>query len=881
MPSNHNRHPAGRVGPGPSVRNLLSASIALVLLAPLAAAAQDAAPAAQDESGTTTLDSVVVTGTRASMQKSINVKQADDHIVEVIAADNMGQLPTVTIAEALVRLPGVNGTRDRGNASLATVRGLGPRMTMGTVNGREIASSEPTRAVRWEVFPTEVVSQVKVYKTQSADLIAGGIAATVDVATVDPLDYRGPQFVGTAGAVYYDQGKDVEGYSPWGNRFGASWIHKVNDNLAVALGATYQKQKNANSLVGSWGYTDDSNAMDVDGDGDLDYTPWGAADQLKLIDQTRTGAMGALQWKSGDFELKLDGLYSRIEIDEQQAQSWFNDWAYSIWSGANPYTTPGSSYTIVDNDVVAGTLANSGLTVNHVMANYGEVKTLAATGLKTRWSGEDWTVTGDLSWSQAKRDNTWRAVWFGSNPDTVSWDLRKGVDPYIAISSNAPAWGVQGQLEPGSLRDEIAALALAASRAFDDSPFASLDFGVRVASREKQNRHFLGSYEGWDQAIGAYDGLYRPVSMPGLNVPGLYTGDIGAIADLAFGGFGATAEQLLDHWNVKEDVREAFVKAPYYLGDRASGDIGVRVVKVDTTSTGYDSVGGAVVPSRASESYTDVLPSATLNFRLADDHMLRLAAAKVVARPPLDELRTGRALDDPNTTVGQLTGSGGNPHLEPFRATQLDASYEWYFHEESMAAVSVYRKWVDSTIGYKVGHETIDGNDYLISGPFNGGGGHVNGVELTFQTPFYFIPGLENFGVYSNYSYVDSNLHEFSPENDPLPLSGLARNTGTFDLWYSNGTFEARLGYKYHSPYTVIYGWNGSHLTRLESEDSIDLSLAWQATERWGFKLQAGNLTDEPMRVYLDNKENRLANQDDGGYQLFGRRVALEATFRF
>ncbi|MFT4179533.1 MAG: TonB-dependent receptor [Thermomonas sp.] len=881
MPSNQNCHSRDRVSPRPAIRNLLSTSIAMALLASFGVSAQSTGDQPAQDGDAKTLDSVVVTGNRAAMQKAINVKQAEDHVVEVIAPDNMGQMPTVTIAEALVRLPGVNGTRDRGNASLATVRGLGPRMTMGTVNDREIASSEPTRAVRWEVFPTEVVSQVKVYKTQSADLIAGGIAATVDVATVNPLEYSGPEFVGTAGTVYYDQGKDVEGYSPWGNRFGASWIHKINDNLAVALGATHQKQKNANSFVGSWGYTDDSNAADVDGDGDVDYTPWGAADQLKLIEQTRTGAMGVLQWRSGNFELKLDGLYSRIEIDEDQAQTWFNGWAYSIWSGSNPYTTPGSSYTIIDNDVVAGTMANSGLAVNHVMANYREDKTLAAAGLKTRWNGDVWTLTGDLSWSQAKRDNAWGAVWFGSNPDTVSWDFRKGVDPYISTSSNAPAWGVQGQLVPGGLRDEITALALAASRAFDDSAFSSLDFGLRVASREKQNRHFTGSFEGWSQPISAYDGLYYPVTMPGLNVPGLYVGDVDAIADLAFGGLGATTEQLLDHWNVKEDVREAFIKARYALGDRATGDIGVRVVKVDTTSTGYDSVGGNIVASRATESYTDVLPSATLNFQLADDHVLRLSAAKVVARPPLDELRTGRALDDPETTVGQLTGTGGNPHLEPFRATQLDASWEWYFHEESMTAVSVYRKWVDSTIGYKVGHETIDGNDYLISGPFNGGGGYINGVELTFQTPFYFINGLENFGVYSNYSYVDSNLHEFSPENDPLMLSGLARNTGTFDLWYSNGTFEARLGYKYHSPYTVIYGWNGSSLNRLESEGSVDLSVGWQVNEHWGLKLQAGNLTNEPMRIYLDNKVNRLANQDDGGYQKFGRRIALEATYKF
>ncbi|MEQ4576254.1 MAG: TonB-dependent receptor plug domain-containing protein, partial [Gammaproteobacteria bacterium] len=212
-------------------RELRLSVLALALTACFGARAQAQAPppsTPQAASGEqpVTLDGVVVTGQRAALDKAVSIKQLEDHVVEVISADNMGQMPNVTVAEALARLPGVTATLDRGNASLATVRGLGPRMTMGTVNGREIASSEPDRAVRWEVFPTEIVSTVKVYKTPSADLIAGGIAATVDISTIAPLDYTGPQFVGTAGPVFYDQGKDVDGYSPWGSRFGASWVHK-------------------------------------------------------------------------------------------------------------------------------------------------------------------------------------------------------------------------------------------------------------------------------------------------------------------------------------------------------------------------------------------------------------------------------------------------------------------------------------------------------------------------------------------------------------------------------------------------------------------------------------------------------------------------------
>lgn len=885
----HNKH-------GHSNAVLLSTVVGLALGASLSNTAY-----AADATDASVLEEIVITGLRANLNQSIQAKQAEDHIVEVIAADNMGQMPNVTVAESLVRLPGVNGARDRGNESLATVRGLGPRMTMGTVNGREIASSEPTRAVRWEVFPTEVVSTVKVYKTQSADLIAGGIAATIDISTVNPLDHMGPSFVATAGPVYYDEGKDVPGYSPWGDRVGVSWIGKFSDSFGVALGGTYQKQKNANALMGSWGYTDDSSSKDVNGDGKVDYTPWGGADELKQLDQTRTGAMAVLQWRVDNLDVKLDGLYSKVKIRENQNQTWFNNWAYSIYTDyphcltsgdpqcINPYTTPGSSYTIVDGDVVAGTLANSNLEVDHVIGRYEEDKTLAATGLNGKWTGDKWTATGDLSYSQAKRDNNWRAVWFGSNPSTVSFDFRDGVTPSITTSADAPAWGVNGSnAGPEHLRDEITALAASARRQFDGSAFTALEFGARVADRDKKHDNHSWTQSGFSSPISAYNGLYYSFAMPDLKVPALTGGDLNSIAQIAFGGFSqpADADQPLDHWKVKETVKEAYTKAVYdsnAFGTHIAGNIGVRVVRVNTTSTGYDSIGGApATPVSQGKSYTDVLPSATLNFLLDDTHILRVAAAKVVARPPLDELRTGRSLDVPMSTSSQLYGTGANPTLDPFRAKQVDVSYEWYFHKEALMAIAGYRKWVDSSIGYKSGHETINGYDYLINGPFNGGGGYINGLELTFQTPFYFIPHLENFGIYSNYSYVDSNLHEFSPANNPLPLNGLAKHTAALDLWYSNGKFETRVGYKYHSPYTIIYGWNESAMSRLESEKILDFTSSWQATDFLGFKLQIGNLNNEKLRAYFDNKPNRLANKDaTGGYQSFGRRYSLETTVKF
>src|SRR4029077_6039601 len=96
-------------------------------------------------------------------------------------------------------LPGVNTTRDRGNASQASVRGLGPRLVLGLVNGGGVGPSEPSQELRVEIYPSEVLSGAEVYKTQDASLVSGGIAATVDIRTLSALDYHGPEFSFRAG----------------------------------------------------------------------------------------------------------------------------------------------------------------------------------------------------------------------------------------------------------------------------------------------------------------------------------------------------------------------------------------------------------------------------------------------------------------------------------------------------------------------------------------------------------------------------------------------------------------------------------------------------------------------------------------------------------
>src|SRR6188508_3677692 len=141
------------------------------------------------------IDEVVVTGLRKSIQDSIDVKKEESSIVEVVSAEDIGKLPDASIAESIGRLPGIAAQRTNGRAQTLSIRGLGPDFTVTTFNGREQASTNDNRTVEFDQYPSELVTQVKVYKTPDAGMAYQGIAGTTDIATVHPLSYSDSRLV--------------------------------------------------------------------------------------------------------------------------------------------------------------------------------------------------------------------------------------------------------------------------------------------------------------------------------------------------------------------------------------------------------------------------------------------------------------------------------------------------------------------------------------------------------------------------------------------------------------------------------------------------------------------------------------------------------------
>lgn len=878
----------------------------------------------------TPIETVVVTGVRGSMRDSLIEKRNNALVTDSVSTKDIGQLPDVTIAEELNRLPGVDTTRDRGNASQASVRGLGPRLVFGLVNGREVASSEPSQDLRWEIYPSEVLTGAQVYKSQSVEIIPGGIAATIDIRTISPLDYEGPSINLRAGPTYNQEGSDLPHYDPYGLRASGAYISHITDNFAIAIAASYQKEENGfpDFRTFGWNTPDNSGATpvenaglgepgptghtgDLNGDGVPDNTNWGLVTETKEVTQTREAIMGAAGWRpTSNITVKFDSLYSAYTIFENQFQTWYGNnlgnWANSPigtdpqGSNAAKYNCAGCSYTIEDNSVVAANLPNSYPDYQPNIARYVERHSLLVGGLNLDWTGGEWDAKLDLSHSQAARTNRWSAIELDTQyPNSIAYNLIG--TPWATLSGNpgAPANqsiggyngnGRRGEVDPEHTTDQISAATIDITRGIDGSFFTGIDFGARFSEREKDHQQW--QYHPTAAPMSLANAGLSEFTLSAFTAPANVYGNWDTLFPMVYGPNASVipvgSEIIAAHTQVVETTQEGYAKADFAsdIGDvPMTGSIGVRIANYDTTSRGFLASGGVTLPVSVPNSYLEVLPDLNTVFHITDDSLLHFGAGIGISRPPLDALTTGYTLPSGCLPSVPCSGaSGGDPTLKPYKADEVDLSYEWYFHEESLLAVAPYFKHLETYITASQNLQTIGGQPYIVTDQGNGKGGNVEGVELTFQTRFYFLSGFfSDFGFYGNYAYAMSDIHEVTPALNqygatPYTMVGLTKHTAETDLFYNRDGFEARIAYKYHSPETVAPTWVGTVLKKEDAEGILDASVSYQWNENIGFRLQGRNLTNEVSRFTTDNDPVNLAN--DGGYQVFGRSFLFDVSYK-
>ena len=847
---------------------------------PAAAPASAAAPAkAKDDD----VQVITVIGLSASMRSSVNQKNASNSMVEVIASEDIGKLPDTTIAESLARLPGLAAGIDRGNASQVVARGLGPRFISSTLNGREFASTEPDRAVRFEMFPSESISGAKVYKTQSAEITEGGIATTVDLQTLDPLAFKERSASFKADAEYYKQGADIQGAKKVAPRLGAVYVDQFAEHtIGVALAASYFDQPDVSDQFQNYGFNGAS-AWDVDGTGGTETPPWGFQNQVVKGTNKRSSVLGKVEWKpSADTSLTADVYTARSNIHENSM--------YHVAGTGYPYT----DITVSDGFVTGGTAQN--VPMNTIQGLWKQNQRDFAVGLNGKTKLAGWKLEGDIANSTATRDTLWAGVglWMKAN-GALTWSAPHNgwaTYSYTEDTGNPDNYGNTtyeqwGPNYAGHLSDSLKSQVLDASRDVDWGAIRTVKLGLRATQREKQYDQISWDFDNSTAAITAAD-LQR-VSVKGRPDFVQFAGGLDAAIGKFFGadalstnGRSATASDLVyKDWRAKENNTSAFVQFDLSgdaFGKGYRGDFGLRVAHTDQTGYGYQQLDAATpTPVSDGTTYTRYLPSLNLVMGLdeAEQHQLRLGISRAMSRAPLDVLNDAHVVTTPQNEGDLTTVTGGNPRLKPMMANQFDLAYEDFFDKGSLLSAGVFYKQISDYIALDTVKGTYNGADAYFTEQVNRKGGHASGFELVYQQAFNKLPGLwGGLGVAGNYTYTNSNIKDMASDGSPIPTNGLMKHNMGVTLWFEHDGFEARLSANHHSQYNRAPTWDSTKFYFNGAETWASLNLSQQITSHLQARFGIENLTNQRV-IYTDPTERY--NQWDFQY---GRRFNLGLTYK-
>lgn len=217
-----------------------------------------AAPAlAQDA-----METVVVTGIRGSLQRSLDVKRESVGIVDAISSEDIGKFPDTNLATAMMRIPGITVSRGRGTASggtggttsngeanQVTVRGFGPQFNETLFDGRMVASGTGNRSFDFSSVGSDFVGQIAVLKTPDATLSAGAIGATINVKMPKPFDHPGLVVSGSfSGNISPERGK----WSPNGSFLLSDTF--ANDTFGILVAGTYTQINTRMNHVNTQGW---------------------------------------------------------------------------------------------------------------------------------------------------------------------------------------------------------------------------------------------------------------------------------------------------------------------------------------------------------------------------------------------------------------------------------------------------------------------------------------------------------------------------------------------------------------------------------------------------------------------------------------------------
>lgn len=932
-------------------------------------AVDDGAPVTHDGKKTKArkLQAVEVSGYISSIENATALKKNSNSIVEAVSSEQIGKLPGVSIADTLGRLPGLAVQTVSGRPQVLTIHGLGPDFSTALVNGGQQVSTSNNRDVQFDQYPSSWFDNVVVHLSPSANLVGQGLAGTVDMHTIRPLEKDKPEAAINARYVWDGQSQlsSGPGVSDKGYNVNGIWVDQFADHtFGVTLGIDLESNPAQIKHQAPWGYANaDDGALLVGGSKN-----YGISDSFK-----RQGLLTSFQWQPNEFfNSTVDLTYDNFK--ETQAAKGIE---FPLAYGSGVTLQPG--YDSQNGFVQGGTYDN----VKGVIRNdFNQTK---AKVWNISWRNEfrfneDWSGELDANYSRADRRDyqveSYSGTGYGLDAgggatDTLGFSERGNgllyLDPTLDYGSNQivltdpQAWGSGGSpavvqagfINAPKTNDYLANLKASIKRDFAEGPFSSVEVGVVRGTRKK-------TYDIDQTFLTLGGGFFSDTNTPVLTAP---TGG-SSCSPLSWMGVGSQAcynpltlikngtYTLLPtslssiavppNWKVTERDVTSYLQ---FNLDTTVGNVGLRgnfglqVAHTNQTSTGQRVTAGdgsttagdasaILVPVSGGTDYTRYLPSANLIFSFDESNDLRVSAARVMARPRMDQMSaslgvSGNITQLPNTdpNLSYFSASGGNAKLLPTMADNYNVSYEHYFASDSSGyqcsgsdakqsdlcrsggggyiALSGYylklKDYINPNAAYLYDFSAfvpsyltpaqqaqLGTTQGVVSGPINDGRGYVKGAQLTLNLPFANLtPVLNGFGTIVSGNYTKSAL-VYGDNPDPITVPGLSKWVANATLYFQRNGFEARVSDSYRSSF--LGEVSGISATRIEqtikggSSYDAQISYSFDHGPLNGLTLiaQGSNLSNKSFVTYQNNDPRQVQT-----WESYGRRYEVGVSYTF
>lgn len=414
------------------IKTLARSSSALALLTGLALPATALAQAAPQSDEPTTVDEIIVTGVRASLDRAMDIKRNSSGVVDAISAEDIGKFPDTNLAESLQRVSGVSINRVNGEGSEVTVRGFGGGFNLVTLNGRQMPTANvvavggdqnvdfataTSRSFDFSNIASEAVGRLEVYKTGRAAAPSGGIGATINVVTRRPLDNRESGLQGSFGVkavadTSVDRGDEItpeaSGLVSWTDedkRFGVQIFGSYQSRDSAAASAT----SNAWNIRTRDAFLDPANGFvnaqtvvtNRPSTNQLIAVPNDSRYHFSESTRERINGQAVFQWRPMDtLTLTADVLYAENSVTESRSDqtNWFNRPFRQVTFDSNPAV---ASTVFLQENI-------SGVKDTGFEQQYRATKdTLESFGLNARWDLTDrfsLNIDGHISTAESLPD---------------------------------------------------------------------------------------------------------------------------------------------------------------------------------------------------------------------------------------------------------------------------------------------------------------------------------------------------------------------------------------------------------------------------------------------------------------------------------------------